>query len=181
MVSGTWSARAKSFFTGDGLHHLSKAMLQSGQAYYLSVVVLVPFFSINSGLTHIFWSVTIGVAIASTALILAPSVPGEIKPILGSVYFALSSAMACRVFRAVLLGIIKDPHINVSVVRPAATSQNDTVDNGTTSKHDKTGISSLVINVAVEMDTRADSYDGHTFWDRSSTGGDKRHDASSRC
>jgi hypothetical protein len=54
MVSGTWSARAKSFFTGDGLHHLSKAMLQSGQAYYLSVVVLVPFFSINSGLTHIF-------------------------------------------------------------------------------------------------------------------------------
>ena len=53
MVSGTWSARAKSFFTGDGLHHLSKALLQSGQVYYLSVV-LVPNFSVNSGLTHIF-------------------------------------------------------------------------------------------------------------------------------
>jgi hypothetical protein len=37
MVSDTWSARAKSFVRGDGLHHLSKALLQSGQAYYLSV------------------------------------------------------------------------------------------------------------------------------------------------
>jgi hypothetical protein len=120
------------------------------------------------------------VAIASIVFIFAPSVPGEIKPILGTVYFALSSAMACRVFRAVLLGIIKDPHINVSVVRPAATSQNDAVDNGTTSKHDKICLSSLVINVAVEMDTRADSYDEHTFWDRNSTGDIKRHDASSQ-
>ena len=120
-------------------------------------------------------------AIASIVFIFAPSVPGEIKPILGWVYFALSSAMACRVFRAVLLGLIKDPHINVSVARPAATSQNDTVNNGPTSKHDKTCLSSLVVNVAVEMDTRADSYDEDTLWSRNPTGDDKRmHDASSR-
>ena len=37
MVSCTWSARARSFFTGEGLHQLSKALLQSGQVYYLSV------------------------------------------------------------------------------------------------------------------------------------------------
>jgi hypothetical protein len=35
MVSCTWSARARSFFTGEGLHQLSKALLQSGQVYYL--------------------------------------------------------------------------------------------------------------------------------------------------
>jgi hypothetical protein len=40
MVGRTWSARAKSFFTGDGLHQLSKALLQSGQVYYLSVSLL---------------------------------------------------------------------------------------------------------------------------------------------
>ena len=39
MVSGTWRARAMSFIRGDGLHHLSKALLQSGQVYYLSVIV----------------------------------------------------------------------------------------------------------------------------------------------
>ena len=31
----TWKARFKSFFTGDGLCWLSKALLQSGQLYYL--------------------------------------------------------------------------------------------------------------------------------------------------
>ena len=37
MVSNTWSARVKSFVRGDGLHDLSKALLHSGQTYYLSV------------------------------------------------------------------------------------------------------------------------------------------------
>jgi hypothetical protein len=37
MVGNTWSARTRSFFTGKGLHQLSKSVLQSGQAYYLSV------------------------------------------------------------------------------------------------------------------------------------------------
>ena len=39
MLDGPWSTRVKSFFTGNGLHHLSKAMLQSGQVYYLSVAI----------------------------------------------------------------------------------------------------------------------------------------------
>jgi hypothetical protein len=38
LSDNTWGARAKSFFRGDGLHRLSKALLQSGQAYYLSVL-----------------------------------------------------------------------------------------------------------------------------------------------
>jgi hypothetical protein len=36
-VESTWRARTKSFFTGEGLLYLSKALLQSGQVYYLSV------------------------------------------------------------------------------------------------------------------------------------------------
>jgi hypothetical protein len=117
------------------------------------------------------------VAIVSCALILSPSIPAELHPILGSAYFALASAMACRVFRAVLLGIIKDPQVDIarisSVVRATTSNQHDGGD-VLTSKYDKSGGSSkLKINVEVEMDRRADSYDGYTFWDRS-----VRHDAS---
>ena len=87
--------------------------------------------------------------------------------------------MACRVFRALLLGTIKDPNTNAAVARPAAINHQNSLNSSTTSKHDKTCLSSLVINVEVEMDTRADSYDGHTYWDgKCSEGDDKRHDAS---
>jgi len=140
MVNSTWSARARSFIRGDGLHHLSKALLQSGQVYYAA---------------------TIGVAIAATALILAPGVPTDLHPILGSAYFALSSAMACRVFRAVLLGNIQDPPLNpaaiTSVVRAVRVSDED---------YDTSGrLSKLKINVAVEMDRRTDSCDEHVYWE----------------
>ena len=37
MGGNSWSARVRSFFTGDGLHHLSRSLLQGGQAYYLLV------------------------------------------------------------------------------------------------------------------------------------------------
>jgi len=95
IVDSTWSARVRSFIRGDGLRHLSKALLQSRQVYYAA---------------------TIGVAIAAIALIIAPGVPKELHPILGSSYFALSSAMACRVFRAVILGNIRDQPLNTVAI-----------------------------------------------------------------
>jgi hypothetical protein len=71
-------------------------------------------------------SITIGVAIIATALILSPSIPGELHPILGSSYFALASAMACRVFRAVLLGTIKDRQLNTAKLVSFYRSTTDT-------------------------------------------------------
>jgi len=149
MANSTWSARVKSFVRGDGLEHLSKSLLQSGQAYYFA---------------------TIGVGAVSVALILSPDIPEELHTLLCSVYFALSSAMACRVFRAVLLGIIKDPNINtVRLARPAASdSPNDDDDDGVqlTSKFDKSIRSSkLKVKVAVETNTKVESNDGLTFWE----------------
>lgn len=41
-------------------------------------------------------------AIATATLILSPGVPGILNPVLGLVYMALSSAMACRVYRDIL-------------------------------------------------------------------------------
>jgi hypothetical protein len=154
-----------------------------GQRYKADKLITCQFpfasFSLVNNSLNLYHSVTIGVAITSTALLLAPSIPREIKPLLGRTYFALASAMACRVFRALILGIIKDPHANAAVTRPADINHQNRADNSTTSKRDKTCLSSLVINVEVEMDTRADSYDGHTCWDgQSSKGDDKQHDVS---
>jgi len=119
MVSSTWRARAKSFFTGEGLHHLSKALLESGQVYYF---------------------VTIGVAIASVYFLLSPSASGETKATFGSVYFPLASAMTCRVYRAVLLGIITEQPVNTieisSALRAAAKIQYGSDDDVTKSEPD---------------------------------------------
>ncbi|KIM88317.1 hypothetical protein PILCRDRAFT_814216 [Piloderma croceum F 1598] len=154
MAGSTWRAQANSFFRGDGLHHLSKSLLQSGQVYYFA---------------------TIGAAIASTALILSPRVPGELHPLLGTAYFALASAMACRVFRAVLLGIIKGPEARAdlaeisSVIRSTTGFQHDG-DDVTTPRRDKSWSPKLKTKVEVEMNTRSASHDEYTFWDRNLKG-----------
>jgi hypothetical protein len=136
MVSSTWRARAKSFFTGEGLHHLSKALLESGQVYYLSVAYSVVLLKLADPYT----SVTIGVAIASVYFLLSPSASGETKATFGSVYFPLASAMTCRVYRAVLLGIITEQPVNTieisSALRAAAKIQYGSDDDVTKSEPD---------------------------------------------
>jgi hypothetical protein len=178
MVSDTWRARVNSFFTGKGLHNLSKALLQSGQVYYLSVLLFCDIF-VEEWLSHSSISITIAVAIPSTALILAPS-GGEAKPILGSVYFPLASAMACRVYRAVLLGLIEVREVNTieitSALRAAAKNQRDVDDDLTTLETDPS--SNIKIGVAVETETKVESPNGSTFWERSLSRQDERYDAS---
>jgi len=126
------------------------------------------------------------VAIASTVLMLSPGIPGQIKPILGSTYFSLSSAMACRVFRAVLLGHIKDPQVTVakitSVVSAGTNNQHCTSDDyTTTSRYGKYGLSSnSKIGVAIEMDRKVDTFDGYTLWESYSPVYDIRSDGSHR-
>jgi len=119
------------------------------------------------GLTLI--SVTIGVAIISAALILSPSIPGELHAILESAYFALASAMACRVFRAVLLGTIQDPQMNTAKLVSFYCSTANARDN----KHVKPSCSSkLEINVAVETATAATSNGWYPLSERKLTGDD---------
>ncbi|KIM88413.1 hypothetical protein PILCRDRAFT_3403 [Piloderma croceum F 1598] len=138
MVSSTWKARAKSFITGDGLLHLSKALLKSGQVYYFA---------------------TIGVAISMTALIFAPGIPGTMKPVLGSVYFALSGTMACRVYRELLLGTLIDPQLNTTNIVSFYGAASDIRDHDASS-HDcslSRCSSKLAIDVGVETHLRGDA------------------------
>ena len=63
--------------------------------------------------TDVFFSATIGVSIALVTLLLSPSVPSVYQAILSVPNIALENAMACRVYRAVKLGVIKNPQYTV--------------------------------------------------------------------
>jgi hypothetical protein len=98
MIRSTWRARVKSFFTGDGL------MLQGSFTEWTSLLFVSHFciILVSGRGTNQCISVTNGVAIATTALILSPRFPVGLKPVLCSVYIALSSVMACCVYRIVV-------------------------------------------------------------------------------
>ncbi|KZP07076.1 hypothetical protein FIBSPDRAFT_965946 [Athelia psychrophila] len=88
----------QAFFRGNGLHSVSKALLQTGQAYY---------------------AITIGLALPTIILLLTTSVPPEMHSLLGPSYLALSSAMACRVFRMVILGVFKGNSLSTTFITSA--------------------------------------------------------------
>lgn len=151
MVSSTWSARVKSFFMGDGLLNLSKALLQGGQVYYLSVFLIFDIL-VDECRPNMCISATIGVAITATALILSPGIPGVLKPILGSVYIALSSTMACRVYRALLLGVLTDPKMNTATVVSFYCAADNICDDHTLA-HDTLSDRSSKLAIDVGVDT----------------------------
>ncbi|KIM88416.1 hypothetical protein PILCRDRAFT_814316 [Piloderma croceum F 1598] len=143
MIRSTWRARTKSFFTGDGLMHLSWVLLQSGQVYYF---------------------VTIGFAITITAFVLSPSFPVVLKPILGSAYIALSNVMACRVYRVILafLTDLDSPEDSLLTTNPIMSSIVPPTISPTTSNNENLSDYSpkLAINASVETDEGVDATGG---------------------
>ncbi|KZP20283.1 hypothetical protein FIBSPDRAFT_1044928 [Athelia psychrophila] len=75
-------SRMRTFFTGHGLKSLSKTLLQSGQSYYGATILL---------------------SLISTGLMFSNNIRGSYGALLGPAHTAMSSAMACRVYRTVLL------------------------------------------------------------------------------
>jgi len=86
IVGDTFGARMRSFFRGAGLPSLSRSVLQGGQLYYFP---------------------TIGLNILLVVVILAPVSPAYLTMFIIP-HIALGSAMACRVFRGLRLGLISD-------------------------------------------------------------------------
>ncbi|KZP23253.1 hypothetical protein FIBSPDRAFT_853335 [Athelia psychrophila] len=76
---GNWIHRIGQFLRGKGLYNISRSVLQSGQLYY---------------------GVTIGFQLSST---ITYAMNTRYTELVGVSYIALSSSMACRVFRMVLL------------------------------------------------------------------------------
>jgi hypothetical protein len=181
-VAGTWRARTRSFFTGEGLYHLSKTLLTSGQVYYLFVLLCC--LRQYSNLTDT--SVTIGVDIISVAFVFSQNFPESLRPVLVSTYFVLASAMACRVFRMVLLGVPPDLQLNTTKIMSIYRSATqlhcdcDNKDTITTPRHKLDALSETGINVVAEAGTMAGLGDRYRFGERKLAGDDVRQDVSRR-
>ena len=63
--------------------------------------------------SNLYASITIGVAILASVLILCETIPVELCALVRPC-FALESAMACRVFRVVFLGVMEDTQEDTS-------------------------------------------------------------------
>ncbi|TDL22014.1 hypothetical protein BD410DRAFT_771023 [Rickenella mellea] len=82
------NGKMKSFFSGEGLPHISRILIQGGQLYYL---------------------ITVGVKIVTMTLILTPTIPPVLRAIFTVPNVAIENMMACRVFRAVKFGLTTLP------------------------------------------------------------------------
>ncbi|KAL5481016.1 hypothetical protein ACEPAI_9957 [Sanghuangporus weigelae] len=79
--------RMENFWSGGALPQLSKAVLQSGQQYYL---------------------ITVGWNVLAMVMILAPSVPPVYRAMFTIPSLAIENAMACKVYRDVKFGLIRE-------------------------------------------------------------------------
>ena len=121
-------------------------------------------------------------AITATALILSPGIPGVLKPILGSVYIALSSTMACRVYRAFLLGVLTDPKMNTATVVSFYRASDNNCDDHTLAQDNTLSdrSSKLAIDVSVNTNLRVEDNVRYAIWERGLTADDVEQDTSHR-
>ncbi|KZP05150.1 hypothetical protein FIBSPDRAFT_940636 [Athelia psychrophila] len=83
----SWRARLQSVVTGKGLFRISRALMISGQLYYLAIILY-------------FW-VTFAVSVA-------PRIPASSHSLLTASCMAFTNLMACKVFRGVALGMLEE-------------------------------------------------------------------------
>ncbi|KIM82763.1 hypothetical protein PILCRDRAFT_70458 [Piloderma croceum F 1598] len=128
-----WRARARSFYTAGGLPKISKALLQGGQLYY---------------------SATIGLNIVFAIMLISPSVPVLYRPILSIPNLALENTMACRVHRAVKLGLIKNFSGTQFEISTLSSGTRDNTGNEFTLKNrNLNGPTNLQVNVDIATTT----------------------------
>ncbi|CAL1717204.1 unnamed protein product [Somion occarium] len=110
----SWQGQMKSFISGKGLGHISRALLQTGQLYYLA---------------------SVGVTIFSVVILFVPSIPSVIRGTMTIPGIAIQNAMACRVFRLLRRGAIyeqppslplSDTELHLSIQFAARSSLSDT-------------------------------------------------------
>ncbi|KIJ26206.1 hypothetical protein M422DRAFT_132654, partial [Sphaerobolus stellatus SS14] len=94
----TLRARVKSFFKREGLPAFARALLESGQEYYLRVHHTD--FTLTSFIYLLFSRITVGGNILTMAMIFAPaSLPAIYHAMFTVPNIAIANSMACRVYR----------------------------------------------------------------------------------
>ena len=91
-------------------------------------------------------------------MLISPGVPVLYRPILSIPNLALENAMACRVYRAVKLGLIKDfPSTHFGISTPSSGARDNSGNDFTLKNRNLNGSTSLQINVDIATTTTADS------------------------
>ena len=107
---------------------------------------------------HLPFSATVGVGIVYAVMILTPDIPAVYHTMLAIPKLALQNAMACRVYRAVKLGFIKDPpstHIGTTLRFNSAPSESDHELPFTRPTSDKSRNVQITVNTThLEMDLK---------------------------
>ncbi|KZP20291.1 hypothetical protein FIBSPDRAFT_1044937 [Athelia psychrophila] len=85
-IDQSWRARLQSVVTGKGLFRISRALMISGQLYYLAIIMS-------------FW--------VNLAVMLSPLIHAGFHYVLNTPYMVFTNIMACRVFRGVALGMLE--------------------------------------------------------------------------
>jgi hypothetical protein len=111
LAGDTFSRRVKSFIWGDGLTKLSKSILRGGQLYYLFRIIL---FYCLIAYTDIPFRATFGLNMVVIVMI-ATDVPLLFRTMFIPAHIALDSAMACRVFRSIRLGLIENSYEDMTI------------------------------------------------------------------
>lgn len=105
-MAESWKERTKSFFCGKGIGNVSRLLLQTGQLYYLLVAIFAFYLACKTN--TISCSVSIGITLMATVILLVPSVPAIIKCCVTFPGAAIQNSMACRVFRLLRQGMLDD-------------------------------------------------------------------------
>lgn len=175
MTEG-WKGRLKSIFTGKGVGYVSKALLQTGQLYYMYVYA----YTLRHVYAHVvpLFRATVGLNLIAMVLLLTPSLSLVYQGMFTVPNVALQNAMACRVYRLLKLGIIQEnPHAPIhsnsgnqpsAVQFPATRSAiNDTVqdpdDIGLASFTKRYTQGPIRINISEETTTDAKDRDSVAF------------------
>jgi hypothetical protein len=95
------------------LHWRWPALFIQGSITKRTSLLFVSFLVAYICWSNLYASITIGVAILASVLILCETIPVELCALVRPC-FALESAMACRVFRVVFLGVMEDTQEDTS-------------------------------------------------------------------
>lgn len=105
-TDATLGARVRTVLRGRGLYSLSRALMQSGQRYYLCVPIHA---RASVGALILSSSASIVFSAANLAVWRAPGVPPALSFVFIPFYVGFTNMMAARVFRGVALGLLEGP------------------------------------------------------------------------
>ena len=108
------------------------------------------------------FSATIGLSISFAIMLQVSSIPHMYQSILAIPNIALENTMACRVYRAVKLGFIRDYHgSHYAITLPSLSTTDPTNHQLPFKRHTLTELHNMEVNVTISTSTDTELRDDH--------------------